>query len=81
MTRETIKMVSPRYNDFDRAVLSMFAEKLATFAASLSEDERYILAARIMDLMDPMERSHWKNVNKLLNAKELATLCELDEKA
>jgi hypothetical protein len=57
--------------------LLSFAERLDSFAATLPKAERLILAAIILNSMDPVERMNWRRVTSLLEPDEIETLNKL----
>lgn len=67
--------------DYENDLLS-FADSLDSFAATLTRRERLILAAIILNSMDPIERMKWRNVTNLLEPGEIDILDKMQgEKA
>lgn len=63
-------------NDCENDLLS-FAHRLESFAATLPKGERLILAALILNSMDPVERMNWRNITNLLQPDEIEILNKL----
>jgi hypothetical protein len=62
--------------DCENDLLS-FAHTLDSFAATLSKGERIILAAILLNSMDPVERMNWRNITNLLRPDEIQILDKL----